>query len=52
MKAAPEGFTIIKQGIGFHSPMKREVPDFFYGDPQPDRRATATAIAACSPSAA
>ena len=32
MKAAEEGFTIIKQGIGFHSPMSREVPDFFYGD--------------------
>jgi L-alanine-DL-glutamate epimerase-like enolase superfamily enzyme len=33
MKAAKEGFTIIKQGIGFHSPMKSEVPDFFYGEP-------------------
>ena len=32
MKAAGEGFTIIKQGVGFHSPMSREVPDFFYGD--------------------
>jgi L-alanine-DL-glutamate epimerase-like enolase superfamily enzyme len=32
MKAAPEGFSIIKQGIGFHSPMAREVPDFFYGE--------------------
>ncbi|MCC7367260.1 MAG: mandelate racemase/muconate lactonizing enzyme family protein [Chloroflexi bacterium] len=35
MVAAPEGFTIIKQPIGFHSPMKRIVPDFFYGDPRP-----------------
>jgi len=34
MKAAAEGFTIIKQGIGFHSPMKTEVPDFFYGEPE------------------
>ncbi len=34
MKAAPEGFTIIKQSIGFHSPMPRAVPDFFYGEPQ------------------
>ena len=34
MKASPEGFTIVKQGIGFHSPMKTEVPDFFYGEPQ------------------
>jgi len=34
MKAAAEGFTIIKQGIGFHSPMKTEVPDFFYGEPR------------------
>jgi L-alanine-DL-glutamate epimerase-like enolase superfamily enzyme len=30
MKVRPEGFTIIKQGIGFHSAMKRE-PGFFYG---------------------
>ena len=35
MKAAREGFTIIKQGIAFHSPMPQHVPDFFYGDPQP-----------------
>ncbi|MEA2524188.1 MAG: hypothetical protein QOF73_1415 [Thermomicrobiales bacterium] len=34
MKAAKEGFTIIKQGIGFHSAMKTEVPDFFYGEPE------------------
>lgn len=34
MKASPEGFTIIKQSIGFHSPMAREVPNFFYGEPQ------------------
>ena len=33
MKAAKEGFTIIKQGIAFHSPMAREVPNFFYGSP-------------------
>ena len=33
MMAAPEGFTIVKQPIGFHSPMKRVVPDFFYGEP-------------------
>jgi L-alanine-DL-glutamate epimerase-like enolase superfamily enzyme len=37
MKAAPEGFTIIKQGIGFHSPMPHSVPDFFYGDAYPDK---------------
>jgi L-alanine-DL-glutamate epimerase-like enolase superfamily enzyme len=35
MKAAREGFTIIKQGIAFHSPMPQHVPDFYYGDPQP-----------------
>ena len=35
MMAAKEGFSIIKQGIGFHSPMKREVPDFFYGEASP-----------------
>jgi L-alanine-DL-glutamate epimerase-like enolase superfamily enzyme len=34
MKAAKEGFTIIKQGVGFHSPMVTQVPDFFYGDLQ------------------
>jgi L-alanine-DL-glutamate epimerase-like enolase superfamily enzyme len=33
MKASPEGFTIIKQGIAFHSRAAREVPDFFYGEP-------------------
>ncbi|MCC6627805.1 MAG: mandelate racemase/muconate lactonizing enzyme family protein [Chloroflexi bacterium] len=33
MKALPEGFTIIKQGVGFHSRMKRDVPNYYYGDP-------------------
>ena len=32
MMAAPEGFSIIKQAIGFHSAMTRQVPNFFYGD--------------------
>jgi L-alanine-DL-glutamate epimerase-like enolase superfamily enzyme len=32
MKASIEGFSIIKQGIGFHSPMPAQVPDFFYGE--------------------
>jgi L-alanine-DL-glutamate epimerase-like enolase superfamily enzyme len=31
MIALPEGFSIIKQGVAFHSPMKREMPDFSYG---------------------
>jgi L-alanine-DL-glutamate epimerase-like enolase superfamily enzyme len=35
MKAAKEGFTIIKQGITFHSNMKRAVKDFYYGEPDP-----------------
>src|ERR1051326_1693685 len=35
MKAAKEGFTIIKQGIAYHSPMMREIPNLFYGSPQP-----------------
>lgn len=35
MKAAKENFSIIKQGVAFHSHMVREVPDFFYGDKQP-----------------
>jgi L-alanine-DL-glutamate epimerase-like enolase superfamily enzyme len=34
MKEAREGFTLIKQGVGFHSPMVREVPDFLFDDPQ------------------
>jgi L-alanine-DL-glutamate epimerase-like enolase superfamily enzyme len=33
MMALPEGFTIIKQGVAFHSGMKREIPDFYYGTP-------------------
>lgn len=33
MKACPEGFTMIKQPIGFHSAMKREVDGFYYGEP-------------------
>ncbi|MGH2549511.1 MAG: mandelate racemase/muconate lactonizing enzyme family protein [Thermomicrobiales bacterium] len=32
MKESPEGFSIIKQGIAFHSPMKTEVPNFTYGE--------------------
>jgi len=35
MKEAPQGFTIVKQGIAFHSDMKHEVPDFHLGE---DRR--------------
>ena len=35
MMAAPEGFTIIKQPIGFHSTIKRSVPDLFYGSASP-----------------
>ncbi len=34
MKASPEGFSIIKQGIAFHSRMPAEVPNFSYGDPR------------------
>lgn len=37
MKAAPEGFSIIKQGVGFHSAMKTQVPNFFYGEPASSR---------------
>ncbi len=32
MKDAPQGFTLIKEGLAFHSPMPREVPGFFYGE--------------------
>ncbi len=38
MRASPEGFTLIEQGVGFHSPMAREVPDFYYGTPSPTAR--------------
>ncbi len=34
MKQAPEGFSIIKQAVGFHSAMVGQVPNFFYGDLQ------------------
>jgi L-alanine-DL-glutamate epimerase-like enolase superfamily enzyme len=33
-KAAPEGFTIIKDSIGFHSAMPWQIPNFFYGEVQ------------------
>ena len=32
MKDRPEKFSIIKQGIAFHSGMPSQVPDFFYGE--------------------
>ena len=32
MRDSPERFSIIKQGVAFHSPMKRDVPDFSYGE--------------------
>ncbi len=32
MRDRPEGFTIIKQGIAFHSAMKRDLPNFSYGE--------------------
>lgn len=34
IKAAREGFTIIKESIGFHSAMPRDLLGFFYGDYQ------------------
>lgn len=34
MKASPEGFSIIKQGVAFHGQMARQVPDFYYGELQ------------------
>jgi L-alanine-DL-glutamate epimerase-like enolase superfamily enzyme len=33
MVALPEGFDIVKQGIAFHSEMRRDFPGFFYGTP-------------------
>jgi L-alanine-DL-glutamate epimerase-like enolase superfamily enzyme len=35
MMGLPEGFTLLKMGLAFHSRMKREVPDFHFG-PQLD----------------
>ncbi len=32
MKDAPQGFTLIKEGLAFHSPMPSELPGFFYGE--------------------
>jgi L-alanine-DL-glutamate epimerase-like enolase superfamily enzyme len=32
MKASPERFSIIKQGVGYHSAMPANVPDFAYGE--------------------
>jgi L-alanine-DL-glutamate epimerase-like enolase superfamily enzyme len=42
MKDLPHNFSIIKQGIGFHSRMPQQVSDFFYGEvnagpPHPNR---------------
>jgi len=37
MKAAQEGFTIIKQAISFHTAMAAQVPDYFYGEPEAAR---------------
>jgi L-alanine-DL-glutamate epimerase-like enolase superfamily enzyme len=34
MKELPHGFSIVKQGIGFHSGMKSAMPDFHYGEPR------------------
>lgn len=35
MKASPEGFTIIKGTIAFHSQMISQVPNYFYGELRP-----------------
>lgn len=33
MMKLPEGFKFVKMGIAFHSPMPREIPDFYFGEP-------------------
>jgi L-alanine-DL-glutamate epimerase-like enolase superfamily enzyme len=39
MKASPEGFTIIKQALAFHSPtMFQRIPDLHYGEVQEGAR--------------
>jgi len=35
MKAAPEGFTLFKEGVAFHGFMAPNVDGFFYGDLRP-----------------
>src|SRR5579863_1302467 len=35
MMALPEGFDIVKQGIAFHSSMKRDFEGFYYGEANP-----------------
>ena len=35
MNALPQGFTVVKQGISFHSDMKRTIPAFMYGEVTP-----------------
>ncbi len=35
MIALPEGFTMVKQGVAFHSPMPKVIPDFYIGTPDP-----------------
>jgi L-alanine-DL-glutamate epimerase-like enolase superfamily enzyme len=37
MKASPENFSMIKQGIAFHSAMPHQVPNLTYSDPVPGR---------------
>ena len=37
MMELKEGFTLIKQSIAFHSPMRREIPDFYLGEPIENR---------------
>jgi len=32
MAASPEGFTLIKQGIAFHSRMPNDIPGYYYGE--------------------
>jgi L-alanine-DL-glutamate epimerase-like enolase superfamily enzyme len=34
MKRLPHGFSIVKQGIGFHSDMKTALPGFHFGEPR------------------
>jgi L-alanine-DL-glutamate epimerase-like enolase superfamily enzyme len=34
MMGLKEGFTLIKQPIAFHSPMRREIADFYLGTPE------------------
>ena len=47
MMELKEGFTIIKQSVAFHSPMRREIPEFLPRHAARKLRFMAGTIAGC-----